>query len=50
MENRIDEASAEHAAAAAVEGAQPLSQNEYKVQLAKVAVKRALLAAVGKEA
>ena len=41
----IDEASAEHAAAAAVEGAQPLSQNEYKVQLAKVAVKRALLAA-----
>jgi xanthine dehydrogenase YagS FAD-binding subunit len=41
----IDEASAEHAAAAAVEGAQPLSQNGYKVQLAKVAVKRALLAA-----
>jgi len=44
----IDEASAEHAAAAAVEGAQPLSQNGYKVQLAKVAVKRALLAAAGK--
>ena len=44
----IDEASAEHAAAAAVEGAQPLSQNEYKVQLAKVAVKRALLAAAHK--
>jgi len=41
----IDEASAEHAAAAAVEGAQPLSQNGYKVQLAKVAVKRALLKA-----
>jgi xanthine dehydrogenase YagS FAD-binding subunit len=41
----IDEASAEHAATAAVEGAQPLSQNGYKVQLAKVAVKRALLAA-----
>jgi xanthine dehydrogenase YagS FAD-binding subunit len=44
----IDEASAEHAAAAAVEGAQPLSQNGYKVQLAKVAVKRALLAAAQK--
>ena len=41
----IDEASAEHAASAAVEGAQPLSQNGYKVQLAKVAVKRALLKA-----
>jgi xanthine dehydrogenase YagS FAD-binding subunit len=41
----IDEASAEHAAAEAVQGAQPLSQNGYKVQLAKVAVKRALLAA-----
>jgi xanthine dehydrogenase YagS FAD-binding subunit len=41
----IDEASAEQAAAAAVEGAQPLSQNGYKVQLAKVAVKRALLKA-----
>ena len=44
----IDEASAEHAAAAAVERAQPLSQNGYKVQLAKVAVKRALLAAAHK--
>src|ERR1035437_970352 len=44
----IDEASAEHAAAEAVQGAQPLSQNGYKVQLAKVAVKRALLAAAGK--
>ena len=32
----------EQAAAAAVEGATPLSQNAYKVQLAKVAVKRAL--------
>jgi xanthine dehydrogenase YagS FAD-binding subunit len=31
---------------AAVSGAQPLSQNAYKVQLAKVAVKRALLEAV----
>ena len=36
---------AEAAAKAAVAGAQPLSQNAYKVQLAKVAVKRALLEA-----
>jgi CO/xanthine dehydrogenase FAD-binding subunit len=40
---------AEQAGAAAVQGAKPLSQNEYKVQLAKVAVKRALLAASGKQ-
>jgi xanthine dehydrogenase YagS FAD-binding subunit len=46
----IDTASAEKAGAAAVAGAQPLSQNRYKVQLAKVAAKRALLAAAGKEA
>jgi len=46
----LDAASAEKAGAAAVAGAQPLSQNAYKVQLAKVAVKRALLAAAGKEA
>lgn len=44
----IDESVAEQAGAAAVEGAQALSQNEYKIQLAKVAVKRALLAAAGK--
>ncbi|PYT18081.1 MAG: molybdopterin dehydrogenase [Acidobacteria bacterium] len=44
----IDEATAEEAAAIAVDGAQPLSQNGYKVQLAKVAVKRALLEAAGK--
>jgi xanthine dehydrogenase YagS FAD-binding subunit len=43
----IDVASAESAAAQAVASAQPLSQNGYKVQLAKVAVKRALLAAAG---
>lgn len=36
---------AEEAAKAALEGATPLSQNKYKVQLARVAVKRALLAA-----
>jgi xanthine dehydrogenase YagS FAD-binding subunit len=33
---------------AAVIGASPLSQNSYKVQLARAAVKRALLAAIGK--
>jgi xanthine dehydrogenase YagS FAD-binding subunit len=44
----IDDSTAEEAGKLAVEGAQPLSQNLYKVQLAKVAVKRALLAAAGK--
>ncbi len=44
----IDEATALAAGQAAVQGAQPLSQNEYKVQLATVCVKRALLAAAGK--
>ena len=37
---------AEDAAKAAVADARPLSQNAYKVQLARVAVKRALLDAV----
>jgi len=46
----VDAASAEKAGAAAVAGAHPLSQNGYKVQLTKVAVKRALLAAAGREA
>jgi xanthine dehydrogenase YagS FAD-binding subunit len=41
---------AEKAGAAAVAGAKPLSQNAYKVQLAKVAVKRALLTAAGVKA
>ncbi len=41
----ITEATAEAAAKAALAGATPLSQNAYKVQLARVAVKRALLAA-----
>jgi len=41
----ITEASAEAAGKAAVEDAQPLSRNAYKVQLAKVAVKRALIEA-----
>jgi len=39
--------SAEEAGKAAVAGASPLSQNAYKVQLARVAVKRALMAATG---
>jgi xanthine dehydrogenase YagS FAD-binding subunit len=38
---------AEQAAKAALSGATPLSQNAYKVQLARVAVKRALLQAAG---
>lgn len=45
----ITEEVAEGAGAAAAKGAQPLSENAYKVQLAKVVVKRALLAAVGKQ-
>jgi len=39
----ITAATAEAAGRAAVAGAKPLSQNAYKVTLAKVAVKRALL-------
>ncbi len=46
---RIDYASAESAGLAAVSRATPLSENEYKVQLAKVAVKRAILLAAGLE-
>jgi xanthine dehydrogenase YagS FAD-binding subunit len=41
----VNEASAQAAAEAAVAKAAPLSQNKYKVQLTKVAVKRAVLAA-----
>ncbi|MBX9600344.1 MAG: FAD binding domain-containing protein [Bryobacteraceae bacterium] len=41
----IDETTAAAAGDAAADGAQPLSGNAYKVQLVKVAVKRALLAA-----
>jgi xanthine dehydrogenase YagS FAD-binding subunit len=43
----IDGTVAEAAGQAAVAEATPLSQNAYKVQLAKVAVKRAILAAAG---
>jgi len=46
---KVDTALAEAAGEAAVSRATPLSQNEYKVQLAKVAVKRAILLAVGYE-
>lgn len=48
--SNIDEAAAEEIGKAAVADAKPLSQNAYKVQLAKVAVKRALLAAAGRSA
>lgn len=41
----ITEATAAAAGDAAVQGAHPLSQNGYKIQLARVSVKRALLAA-----
>jgi xanthine dehydrogenase YagS FAD-binding subunit len=46
---KVDAALAEAAGQAAVSRATPLSQNEYKVQLAKVAVKRAVLLAAGYE-
>ena len=47
---RSSVAVAEEAAKAALSGATPLSQNAYKVQLARVAVKRALLQASGVKA
>jgi xanthine dehydrogenase YagS FAD-binding subunit len=43
----VSEATASAAAEAAIEGVRPLSQNEYKVQLLKTAVKRATLLAAG---
>ena len=45
----VDSQTAETAGLAAVEEANPLSQNGYKVQLAKVAVQRAILRAAGLE-
>lgn len=45
----IDPAVAERAGEAAVASARPLNNNGYKVQLAKVAVKRAILTAAGLE-
>ena len=44
-----DEQNAASAGEEAVKGAKALSRNTYKVQLARVAVKRAILAAAGKE-
>jgi xanthine dehydrogenase YagS FAD-binding subunit len=46
----IDAATAEEAGKQATAGATPMSQNAYKVQLTKVAVKRALLLAANKTA
>ncbi|MFV1967029.1 MAG: xanthine dehydrogenase family protein subunit M [Pirellulaceae bacterium] len=46
---RVDHAVAEMAGEAAVAQATPLSENGYKLQLAKVAVKRAILLAAGLE-
>jgi xanthine dehydrogenase YagS FAD-binding subunit len=43
----ISEETAKSAAGAAVQAAKPLSQNAYKVQLARIAVKRAILKAGG---
>jgi len=43
--NSVSEETAAAAGNAAVQGAKPLSQNAYKVQLARVAVKRAILKA-----
>jgi len=43
----IDEQTAAQAAEAALTGARPMSQNGYKVQIAKTAVKRAILQAAG---
>ena len=45
----ISEDLADEAGLAAVSKATPLSENEYKVQLARVAVKRAILRAAGYE-
>jgi xanthine dehydrogenase YagS FAD-binding subunit len=43
----ITEETATAAAEAALRGATPLSQNAYKIQVAKTAVKRAILSAGG---
>ena len=47
MGRPLNESTATDAAAAAVKAAQPLSRNGYKVQIAKTAVKRAILHAAG---
>ena len=43
----ITESTAAAAADAALQGATPLTQNAYKIQVAKTAVKRAILRAAG---
>jgi xanthine dehydrogenase YagS FAD-binding subunit len=43
----VNEQAARRAGQAAVVGAMPLSENEYKIQLAEVAVRRAILRAAG---
>jgi xanthine dehydrogenase YagS FAD-binding subunit len=45
--HEIDERAAQAAGDAAVARATPLSENEYKVQIARTAVKRAILRAAG---
>ena len=45
---RIDENTAESAARAALEGATPLAQNAYKVQIFRTIVRRTILAALGR--
>jgi xanthine dehydrogenase YagS FAD-binding subunit len=47
MGKTITEATAAAAAEAALKDAQPLRQNAYKIDVAKVAVKRAILRAAG---
>ncbi len=49
LRHRVDLETAEAAGQAAVAQATPLSDNHYKVQLAKVAVKRAILLAAGQK-
>lgn len=46
---KVSAETAEAAGRAAIQGARPLSRNGYKVQLAQVAVKRAILRAAGME-
>ena len=46
----LDESRARAAAEAALKGAQPMSDNAYKVVIAKVIVRRAIMSAAGLEA
>jgi xanthine dehydrogenase YagS FAD-binding subunit len=49
LRGKAPDTAAEPAGRAAVKGARPLSHNQYKIRLARVAVKRAILRAAGKE-